>query len=108
MRAEHAADKSPLALANRRIGTLAAQLRKDAGRLIGTARGRVNQALKAKAALDARADERYNTSLTDANRLEELLSQLKGQIEPQARAVLEAAKEFKKLDGLARLTSALQ
>lgn len=61
-------------------------------------------ALKAKAALDARADERYNTSLTDANRLEELLSQLKGQIEPQARAVLEAAKEFKKLDGLARLS----
>ncbi|MFZ2626009.1 MAG: phenylalanine--tRNA ligase subunit alpha [Propionibacterium sp.] len=49
VRAEHAADKSPLALANRRIGTLAAQLRKDAGRLIGTARGRVNQALKAKA-----------------------------------------------------------
>lgn len=56
VRAEHAADKSPLALANRNIGTLPAQLRKDSGRLIGRARGRVNQALKAKAEQIASAE----------------------------------------------------
>ncbi|SER51059.1 phenylalanyl-tRNA synthetase alpha chain [Propionibacterium cyclohexanicum] len=50
VRAEHAADRSPLALANRQIGALAPQLRKEAGKLIGTARSRVNEALTAKAA----------------------------------------------------------
>ncbi|MFT8395857.1 phenylalanine--tRNA ligase subunit alpha [Propionibacterium sp.] len=49
VRQEHAADKSPLALANRRIGTMPKDQRRDAGRLIGQARGRVNQAMKAKA-----------------------------------------------------------
>lgn len=49
VRQDHAADKSPLALANRRIGTMPKDQRKDAGRLIGQARGQVNQALAARA-----------------------------------------------------------
>jgi hypothetical protein len=61
-------------------------------------------ALKAKAALDARAGERCEGRGKDAELLEKLLGQLKVQIAPQARAVLDAAKEFKKLNGLARLS----
>lgn len=61
-------------------------------------------ALKAKAALDARAGERCEEREKDAELLEKLLGQLKIQIAPQARAVLDAAKEFKKLNGLARLS----
>ena len=43
--AEHAGDRSPLALANREIGALPPQARKDAGKRVGQARGAVNQAL---------------------------------------------------------------
>ncbi|WP_316669544.1 phenylalanine--tRNA ligase subunit alpha [uncultured Propionibacterium sp.] len=50
VRLAHAADKSPLALANRRIGAMPKGLRRDAGRLIGWARGRVDQALTVRAA----------------------------------------------------------
>lgn len=47
-RLEHAGDRSPLALANREIGALPPQARKDAGQKIGQARGAVNQALAAR------------------------------------------------------------
>lgn len=59
-RIAHTGDRSPLALANRAIGSLPGAERKDAGRRIGQARGRVNQALAARedevvaAELDAR------------------------------------------------------
>ncbi|WP_040157362.1 phenylalanine--tRNA ligase subunit alpha [Nigerium massiliense] len=47
-RAAHTGEKSPLALANREIGALPPQARKETGRRIGQARGRVNQALAAR------------------------------------------------------------
>ena len=50
VRQTHAADRSPLALANHSIGAMPKERRKDAGRLIGRARGRVNEALAARAA----------------------------------------------------------
>jgi len=49
VRLTHAGDRSPLALANREIGALPPQARKDAGMRIGQARGAVNQALAARA-----------------------------------------------------------
>ncbi|MDN5727576.1 MAG: phenylalanine--tRNA ligase subunit alpha [Propionibacteriales bacterium] len=49
-RLAHTGDRSPLALANREIGTLPPQERKDAGQRIGKARGQVNQALAARRA----------------------------------------------------------
>src|SRR3546814_10410232 len=45
VRLDHAGDRSPLALANREIGALPPQARKDAGARLGKARGMVNQAL---------------------------------------------------------------
>jgi phenylalanyl-tRNA synthetase alpha chain len=48
VRGEHAGDRSPLALANREIGALPPQARKDAGMRVGKARGAVNQALAAR------------------------------------------------------------
>ncbi len=48
VRSEHAGDRSPLALANREIGALPPQARKDAGQRVGRARGYVNQALAAR------------------------------------------------------------
>src|SRR3712207_7102762 len=45
VRIDHAGERSPLALANREIGALPPQARKEAGMRIGQARGRVNQAL---------------------------------------------------------------
>ena len=48
VRAEHAGDRSPLALANREIGALPPQARKEAGMRIGQARAAVNQALAAR------------------------------------------------------------
>lgn len=51
VRIEHAGDRSPLALANREIGALPPQARKDAGRRIGQARGTVNQALAQRTTL---------------------------------------------------------
>ena len=44
-RLAHAGEKSPLALANRAIGTIPAPERKDAGRRLGAARARVGDAL---------------------------------------------------------------
>ena len=59
MRAEHAGDRSPLALANREIGALPPQARKEAGMRIGQARGAVNQALAARQeVLEAEHEER--------------------------------------------------
>src|SRR3954447_16967409 len=48
VRTEHAGDRSPLALANREIGALPPQARKDAGMRVGQARGAVNRALAAR------------------------------------------------------------
>lgn len=48
VRITHTGDRSALALANREIGALPPAARKDAGKRIGQARGRVNQALKAR------------------------------------------------------------
>ncbi|GAA1541540.1 phenylalanine--tRNA ligase subunit alpha [Nocardioides humi] len=50
-RTEHAGDRSPLALANREIGALPPQARKEAGQRVGQARGAVNQALAARQAV---------------------------------------------------------
>ena len=47
-RIAHAGDGSPLALANREIGGLPLQARKDAGMRVGRARGSVSTALKAR------------------------------------------------------------
>src|SRR5689334_8884389 len=59
VRQEHAGDRSPLALANREIGALPPQARKEAGMRVGRARGAVNQALAARQAeLEAEAEER--------------------------------------------------
>ena len=45
VRIEHTGDRSPLALANREIGALPPQARKDAGMRVGQARGAVSRAL---------------------------------------------------------------
>ncbi|MCW2812769.1 MAG: phenylalanyl-tRNA synthetase, alpha subunit [Nocardioides sp.] len=59
VRTDHAGDRSPLALANREIGALPPQARKDAGRRVGQARGAVNQAFaKRQAELEVEAEER--------------------------------------------------
>ncbi len=59
VRSEHAGDRSPLALANREIGALPPQARKDAGRRVGQARGAVSQALtKRQAELEIEAEQR--------------------------------------------------
>ena len=58
-RTEHAGDRSPLALANREIGALPPQARKEAGMRVGKARGAVNQALAARQeVLEAEHEER--------------------------------------------------
>jgi phenylalanyl-tRNA synthetase alpha chain len=58
-RIEHAGDRSPLALANREIGALPPQARKEAGMRVGQARGAVNQALAARQeVLEAEHEER--------------------------------------------------
>lgn len=58
-RLAHTGDRSPLALANRRIGALPPEDRKDAGRVIGTARRDVADAVAVRqAALEAERDER--------------------------------------------------
>jgi phenylalanyl-tRNA synthetase alpha chain len=70
VRLDHVGDRSPLALANREIGALPPQARKDAGLRVGQARRAVNEALTARtealeAAREARllADERVDVSL---------------------------------------------
>lgn len=50
VRLAHVGDRSPLALANREIGALPPQARKDAGQRVGQARGAVNKALAARTA----------------------------------------------------------
>jgi len=58
-RLAHAGDRSPIALANREIGALPPQARKDAGSRIGQARGAVNKGLAARQAeLEAERDAR--------------------------------------------------
>jgi phenylalanyl-tRNA synthetase alpha chain len=47
-RLAHTSDRSPLALANRAIGTIPGPERKEAGQRLGAARGRVNAALAAR------------------------------------------------------------
>ncbi|MFJ6750988.1 MULTISPECIES: phenylalanine--tRNA ligase subunit alpha [unclassified Streptomyces] len=55
----HTGDRSPLALANREIGALPPQAKAEAGKRVGQARGRVNQALKARQEeLEAERDAR--------------------------------------------------
>jgi phenylalanyl-tRNA synthetase alpha chain len=59
VRLAHAGDRSPLALANREIGALPPQARKEAGQRIGQARGAVNEALKRRTEeLEAEHEER--------------------------------------------------
>jgi phenylalanyl-tRNA synthetase alpha chain len=59
VRSEHAGDRSPLALANREIGALPPEARKQAGQRVGQARGAVSQALAARQAeLEVLAEER--------------------------------------------------
>ncbi len=50
VRIAHTGERSPLALANREIGALPPQARKEAGMRVGRARGEVNQALAARQA----------------------------------------------------------
>ena len=58
-RLDHAGDRSPLALANREIGALPPQARKEAGARVGQARGAVNRALAERlAVLEAEHEER--------------------------------------------------
>ncbi len=59
VRTEHAAERSPLALANREIGALPPQARKEAGMRVGQARAAVNKALAARQAeLEAEQEQR--------------------------------------------------
>ncbi|TIC78705.1 phenylalanine--tRNA ligase subunit alpha [Nocardioides sp. GY 10127] len=59
VRLDHAGDRSPLALANREIGALPPQARKEAGQRVGQARGAVNKALAARTeVLEAEHEER--------------------------------------------------
>ncbi|KAJ1684315.1 hypothetical protein LUZ63_020608 [Rhynchospora breviuscula] len=59
VRSAHAGDRSPLALANREIGALPPQARKEAGQRVGQARGALNQALAARQeVLEAEHEER--------------------------------------------------
>jgi phenylalanyl-tRNA synthetase alpha chain len=58
-RIDHVGDRSPLALANREIGALPPQARKEAGQRVGQARAAVGDALAQRtAALEEAADER--------------------------------------------------
>ncbi|GAA4665279.1 phenylalanine--tRNA ligase subunit alpha [Streptomyces chumphonensis] len=59
VKAAHAGDRSPLALANREIGALPPHAKADAGKRVGAARGAVNKALGARQqVLEAERDER--------------------------------------------------
>jgi phenylalanyl-tRNA synthetase alpha chain len=59
VRLEHAGDRSPIALANREIGALPPAARAEAGKRVGTARGRINAALAERhTALEAERDVR--------------------------------------------------
>lgn len=65
VRIEHVGDRSPLALANREIGALPPQARKEAGQRVGQARGAINQALTAKTA-EVEAAEEERALVTEA------------------------------------------
>jgi len=65
VRIEHVGDRSPLALANREIGALPPQARKEAGQRVGQARGAINQALAAKTA-EVEAAEEERALVTEA------------------------------------------
>ncbi|WP_103500692.1 phenylalanine--tRNA ligase subunit alpha [Streptomyces sp. SM14] len=59
VKAVHAGDRSPLALANREIGALPPKARADAGKRVGQARGAVSKALAARQErLEKERDER--------------------------------------------------
>ncbi|MFJ5955824.1 phenylalanine--tRNA ligase subunit alpha [Paenarthrobacter sp. NPDC092416] len=59
VRLAHTGEKSPLSLANREIGGLAKEQKAAAGKLMGSSRGRVNQALAARTeVLEAENDAR--------------------------------------------------
>ncbi|WP_103528366.1 phenylalanine--tRNA ligase subunit alpha [Streptomyces sp. SM12] len=59
VKAAHAGDRSPLALANREIGALPPKARADAGKRVGQARGAVSKALAARQErLEKERDER--------------------------------------------------
>ena len=59
VRTDHAGDRSPLALANREIGALPPQARKEAGKRVGQARGAVSTAFaERQAVLEAEHEER--------------------------------------------------
>ncbi len=59
VRLDHTGDRSPLALANREIGALPPQARKEAGQRVGRARGEVTRALAARTeVLEAEHEER--------------------------------------------------
>ncbi|WP_134768313.1 phenylalanine--tRNA ligase subunit alpha [Nocardioides sp. 1609] len=59
VRIDHTGDRSPLALANREIGALPPQARKEAGQRVGQARGAVGKALAARqVVLEAEHEER--------------------------------------------------
>ena len=59
VRIDHAGDRSPLALANREIGALPPQAKKEAGQRVGQARAAVQQALAARQAdLEVEAEAR--------------------------------------------------
>ncbi|MDT0305990.1 phenylalanine--tRNA ligase subunit alpha [Streptomyces sp. DSM 44917] len=59
VKAAHAGDRSPLALANREIGSLPPHAKAEAGKRVGQARGAVNKALAARQGeLEAERDER--------------------------------------------------
>ncbi|MBA2559779.1 MAG: phenylalanine--tRNA ligase subunit alpha [Propionibacteriales bacterium] len=58
-RLAHVGDRSPLSLANREIGALPPQARKDAGIRVGQARGAVTEALRRRTSeLEAESEER--------------------------------------------------
>ena len=59
VRTDHAGDRSPLALANREIGALPPQARKEAGQRVGRARGAVSAAFaERQTVLEAEQEER--------------------------------------------------
>ena len=51
VRIDHTGDRSPLALANREIGALPPQARKEAGQRVGKARGEVSRAIAERQAV---------------------------------------------------------
>ena len=76
-RLAHAGDTSPLALANREIGALPPQARKEAGQRVGQARGAVNKAVA------ARQDELAELELAAALRAERVDMTLPVDVAPQ-------------------------